>query len=154
VKAKVVAFIGAAIAVMVLSSSTAGRLFAEDSRGPVPLVEAHEVMELFFEHEFETLKELMQKEPTKRNDWKGIFNGALELAEAHNLLFFRDDEDYMETDEWITLTVAGRDAALAIATSVKARDFSVIKSKYSAMVKSCNACHEEFQGDEPEVIEE
>ncbi len=151
---KIVACIGATIAVTILSFSTPDRLFAQDSRGPIPLVETHEVMELFFENEFETLKAFMQKEPTKRSEWKGIFNGANELAEAHNLLFFRDDEEYMETDEWITLTVAGRDSTLAVATSVKARDFSVIKSKYSAMVKSCNACHEEFQGDEPEVIEE
>jgi hypothetical protein len=118
VKTKFVAMVGAVIAVAVLGVLTSNRLFAQDSRGPVALVEAHEIMELFFEHELENLKGFMQKEPVSRNELKGIFNGANELAEAHNLLFFRNDEDYMATEDWAALTVAGREASLTVAKSV------------------------------------
>ena len=85
-KTKITVFVGTAFAVAIMGALTSDRLFAQDSRGPVALVEAHEIMELFFEHEFEELKGFMQKEPESRNEWKGIFNGANELAEAHGPL--------------------------------------------------------------------
>ncbi len=117
-----------------------------------PLVKTHEIMELFFESPVENLREGLRTEPKRRKQMRMVYNASFALGEAHNLLFSRNDEEYMSTPEWATLTVEGRDASNAIGESLKARDYEALLNHFDVLVESCNTCHDYFETDVDPVI--
>jgi uncharacterized membrane protein len=118
----------------------------EVESGVIPLVATDELMEVLFEPLIEDLRAALVEEPKGRRALKAVYNPASAIAESHNLLFSRDDEDYMATPEWDALTVAGRDASMALGDAVMAQDYPGARAAFVALVKSCNACHDEFDG--------
>ena len=119
---------------------------------PVALVDTYEIMEMFFEPTFDSLKETVAKEPESRKDWKALYEGAYLLGEAHNLLYFRED-DYAKEADWANMTTGARDQTVRMAEAVKAQDYAAIKSAWGAIVESCNSCHEKFAPDGPDKFE-
>lgn len=113
----------------------------------IQLVDTYEIMSLFFEEPFETLRATLLIEPKKRKQMKAIYNSAYALGEAHNLLFSRSDEDYMSDPDWASLTVAGRVILSSIGESLKTKDYPKIQESFIALVESCNDCHERFELD-------
>lgn len=116
-----------------------------------PLVDCAEVMQIFFEIQYESLRTTLWKEPQRRAEFKVIYNSVFELAEAHNLLFSRSDEEYMFTQAWVDLTIKGRSASLTLGESVKNRDYEAMKTNFVALGNSCNVCHEKFIPDEDPI---
>ena len=123
-------------------------------RVEVPLIESPEIMQLFFEEQFATLQKALVEEPKGRSAMKAVYNSAFALGEAHNLLFSRVEEEYMDTPEWETLTVVGRRAAQDIGAALQERDYPAMKSAFEILVNSCNTCHTQFELDvDPITIE-
>lgn len=112
------------------------------------LVDCSEVMQMFFETQYESLRTGLWKEPQRRAEFKAIYATVFGLAEAHNLVYSRTDEDYMLTQAWVDLTTEGRDAAMALGESVTTRDYEGMKTGFVALGESCNKCHVKFVPDE------
>ena len=151
---KILSVVGLSLAVLAGLTCVDKALHAQDASGePKQLVEAYELMSLFFGPLQEQMKAGLATPPADRKAWRNIFDTALKIGEVHNLLYSRTGEDYMGTEDWKKLTAAGRDTAAAIAEAVKTQDFPKVQAGYTAMIESCNACHKKFQGDEPEIVE-
>lgn len=121
---------------------------------PAPLIDNYEIMEILMDPVYEKLKDSVSIEPTRRKDWRAIYLSAYTLGEQANLLFSRNDEDYMTTPEWDALTVEMRQLCADIGTAVKAKDYPAIKKSYEALIANCNACHVKFEGEEDATIVE
>lgn len=128
-------------------------LAESDAAGVVSIIPSDELMELLFEPFIEDLRLALVKEPKGRRALKAVYNPASAIAETHNLLFSRDDEDYMATPEWIALAIAGRDASEALGDAVMAQDYPAAKTAFVTLVKSCNDCHIQFD-DSLDLVED
>ena len=117
---------------------------ASDAAGVVPISGTDELMETLFEPLIEDLRLSLVVEPKGRRALKAVYNPAAAMAETHNLLFSRDDEDYMATPEWTALSIAGRDASTAVADAVMGQDYPGSKAAFVSLVKTCNDCHVQF----------
>ncbi len=115
-----------------------------DAAGVLPVISTDELMEVLFEPLLEELRLALVVEPTGRRALKAVYNPASAIAETHNLLFSRDDEDYMTTPEWSALAIAGREAATAVGDAVMGQDYPGAKAAFVSLVHSCNACHDHF----------
>jgi uncharacterized membrane protein len=115
-----------------------------DAAGAVPISGTDELMETLFEPLIEELRLSLVVEPKGRRALKAVYNPAAAIAETHNLLFSRDDEDYMATPEWTVLSIAGRDASTAVADAVMGQDYPGTKAAFVTLVKTCNECHVQF----------
>ncbi len=120
---------------------------AAEDMAPVPVLNTYQTMEAFFEPPFLILEETLAEEPADRRGWRDIRNSAYALAEATNLLFSRNDMDYMGTEEWNKLSVEGRQAAVKLGDAAREQDFAKTKEAWKVMVQSCNKCHETFEPD-------
>jgi cytochrome c553 len=124
-------------------------LYAQGAFAAKPVLDTGETMDYFFEHPFEELQTAIATEPADRRAWRGLYKPTMQLAEGTNLLFIRNSEDYESTEDWKKLTVANRDAAMALGEQVKAKDYAAARTAYEGLVASCNACHEKFNEDAP-----
>ncbi len=115
-----------------------------DTAGVVSVISTDELMEVLFEPLLEELRLALVEEPKGRRALKAAYNPASAIAETHNLLFSRDDEDYMATPEWAVHSIAGRDAAKAVGDAVMAQDYPGTREAFVALAKSCNSCHDAF----------
>ncbi|MFV0444166.1 MAG: hypothetical protein ACK5Q5_11410 [Planctomycetaceae bacterium] len=106
----------------------------------------HEFMEYVFQPTFKRLKPAMAAAPADNAGWKGIKADSLVLAESGNLLLDRQPEE--EGADWVRHSASVRDLGGQLYRAAKAKDFATAKSHYEQMVKSCNACHEQFAGGE------
>lgn len=118
---------------------------AKDAATPVES-DMHEFMEYVFQPTFKRLKPAMAAAPTNNQGWKTIKSDALILAESGNLLLIRKPEN--EAADWTKHSVMVRDFGGKLYRSAKAKDFDMSRKHYEAMVKNCNACHEQFAGGE------
>jgi uncharacterized membrane protein len=121
--------------------------------GVEPIITVDEMMDVLFDPLMEQTRAALVEEPSGRRALQAVYNPAAALAEAHNLLFDRTDEDYMSTPEWPGLTASGRTAAKALADSVMGLDYAAMKSSFAALAKSCNDCHTQFD-DELDVVDD
>ncbi len=115
-----------------------------DAAGVVSVISTDELMDVLFDPLIEDLRLALVEEPKGRRALKAVYNPASAIAETHNLLFSRDDEDYMETPEWAALSIAGRDASKMLGDAVMAQDYPRTKAAFVVLVKSCNDCHVQF----------
>lgn len=141
------------LAMMIVISDAALYAHEEDESPYKPVVDTYEVMDLLFDPVYHDLQEAMKEEPAERKGWKAIYDGAAASAELSNLLFFRDSAEYESTQEWEDLTIATRDAAVALRDSVRSMDWAEVSGKYAALIESCNACHTKFEPDVAPVLE-
>ncbi len=124
-----------------------------DANVPVQIIENDELMKLLFDTNYVYIRNGLAEEPQGKK-WRLPYIGAAAIAEVTNLLFSREDEEYMLTDEWVAAVKAGRAAAIELCDSLLEMDYEKSLKKYTALVETCNACHEEFELKEPTLVEE
>jgi cytochrome c556 len=68
------------------------------------------------------------------------------LAESGNLLLMRPSDD--DQADWEKYSVEVRKLGGELYRAAKAKDYEQSRTHYEAMLKSCNACHDQFAGGE------
>jgi len=112
-----------------------------------------ELMELLFDPYYVDLRNALKKAPERRKDWRSVYIATYRLAEATNLLFSREGEDYMGTPEWNALALESRTAVEAVGEAVRELDYDLTKSRYIAFIETCNNCHTAFELEEPTIVD-
>ncbi len=120
---------------------------AEDTPAPVAaqIVETKELMKILFDPQYVLLRDNLRTPPEGRQALRELYLASFTLAELHNLLFSREGHEYMASEEWRTMASTGRAEARRVGEAVKAKDYEGMKSGYTALIESCNACHRRFQ---------
>lgn len=106
----------------------------------------HEFMEYVFQPTFKRLKPVMAAAPSDNQAWKAIKADSLILAEGGNLLLIRQPKD--DAPDWVKHSVLVRDFGGQLYRAAKAKDYTLARKQYEAMVQNCNACHQQFAGGE------
>lgn len=106
-------------------------------------VNMHDFMEGIFQAPYRRLKVSMAKEPADNAGWKQLRSDTLILAEGCNLLLTRLPES--DGEDWVTHSVASRDAGAEIYSAAKQKDFAKSRGAYEKMLTHCNACHKQFE---------
>lgn len=106
----------------------------------------HEFMEYVFQPTFKRLQPAMAAVPADNQGWKAIKAESLILAESGNLLLIRKPEE--DVADWVKHSVQVRDFGGQLYRAAKAKDYPTARKHYEAMVRNCNACHEQFAGGE------
>ncbi len=102
----------------------------------------HEFMEYVFQPTFGELKKAMQEKPKDKKGWFAVKSGALILAEGGNLILLRGPQD--DREAWNRYAIAVRLHGGELYRAAQKQDFEAAPKHYTAMVKSCNACHQQF----------
>jgi len=102
----------------------------------------HHFMEYVFEPAYKRLKTSMAEEPSGKEVWKAIKGDSLTLAEAANLLLHRLPEE--NAGDWQKYAVETRKAGGEFYQAARASDYTTAFEAYRGMLKSCNACHDQF----------
>lgn len=123
-----------------------------DADGPTQIIGNDELMKLLFDTNYVLLRKNLEEEPRDRA-WRQVYIGAYTLAEVTNLLYSREDEEYMLTDEWRDLVKIGRKAAIDVGEAVKLQDYDLTLKNYLVLIETCNACHEKFELEKPTLVE-
>ncbi len=125
---------------------------AASGKLPQPVVDTHELMELFGEPYFEYLKEEMSKgAPDSNERWKTVRNRGWQGAEIANLFAMRKVEKNQA--EWLEYCAQMQKAGVGMADAAKAKNGDGVKKSYQALVKSCNDCHTAFGEDHAPQLE-
>jgi len=106
-------------------------------------VNMHDFMEGLFQAPYRRLKVSMAKEPGDNAGWKQLRSDTLILAEGCNLLLTRLPEK--DGEDWVTHSVASRDAGAEVYSAAKQKDYAKSRSAYEKMLTHCNACHKQFE---------
>jgi hypothetical protein len=109
----------------------------------------HEFMEYLFEPSYKRLRPLMAAAPADNAGWKGIKADSLVLAEGGNLLLDRLPEH--DQAAWKELSTAVRDAGGSLYQAARKKDYPTARQHYEAMIKKCNACHQQFADGEHQL---
>lgn len=122
---------------------------AEASGGQKPVeTDMHEFMENLYKPSYLRLREVMAKRPS-RSKWRHVKAESLLLAESANLLLGRVPDENGAL--WKKLAVENRDSGAKLYAAAKKRDYETAKKHYTAMIKSCNTCHQKFAGGEHQL---
>ena len=147
------ALIGAAAAWGVVATGSADEIPKQAARAlPRPVVNAHELMEVFHEPYFEFLKEAMQQEPADAKGWRTLKRRGIQAAELANLTALRDVEAE-HREEWASLTRDAQQAGLDLAHAAAAKDWAQTQQAYQALVRNCNDCHQRTAPDKAPELE-
>ena len=122
--------------------------------GPSAVMDMGEVMSLFLEPLYKELKAALDKPPQTRKEWAAIYQAAVRLAEADNLLFIRPPGRHTNHPEWASNAAAARQASADIATATfvalrntRSEDFEPLKARLVKVADTCNNCHRTLQVD-------
>jgi hypothetical protein len=115
------------------------------------IMKTEHLMEFFLEDTQKTLSAAMKAEPQNARGWKDIKRRADAFADLSNLVLLRTE--YPDTAAWREKALAMRAAALDLAGAADAKNFAQSQEKYSALITSCNACHQKFEPDTATTIE-
>ena len=132
---------------------------AQTPPGPAPVMDTGELMSLMLEPLYNELKQALEAPPRDRKEWARIYQAAVRLAEADNLLFFRTPGRHTTDPAWASAAAAARQAAadLGAATFVALRnvrdaDFAPLKLRLAVVADTCNACHRALKTDAKTVL--
>ena len=120
--------------------------------GPAAVIKNQELMKLLFDPYYIDLKRSLADEPSGGKAWRQAYIAAFRICEVSNLLYLRDDKQYMQGDEWRELSDVSRSAAVEVGEAIKKLDYPLARQKYEALIKSCNTCHEKFEPTEPTIV--
>lgn len=120
---------------------------------PAPVVDAHELMEVFYERLYEHLKEDMASQPADKAAWGHIKDHGIEAAELANLVAIRQVDDEALRGKWAGLARDSQQAGLDLAAAAGAQDWAKTQAAYQALVKNCNACHQATGSDHAPALE-
>lgn len=104
-------------------------------------MDMHEFMEYVFQPTFNQLKKAVKERPENKQGWFAIKSGALILAEGGNLIQLRGPQS---EPDWDGHARAVRSHGAALYKAAHKQDFETAATQFKAMVKSCNACHDQF----------
>lgn len=124
---------------------------ADDSKAPSKPVEddMHEFMEYVFQPPYKRLKAAVAVSEKDNATWKSIKSDALILAEAGNLLLERAPDS--DAADWNKHSVSSRDFGGQLYRAAKEKNEAKMQQAYKSMLESCNACHKQFSGGDPEL---
>lgn len=108
---------------------------------PAPVIDAHELMEVFYERLYEHLKEDMKSQPADKKAWGHIKDHGIEAAELANLVAIRKVEDEALAAKWGGLSREAQQVGLDLAAAAGSQDWEKTQGAYRALVANCNACH-------------
>ena len=113
--------------------------------GPRQVIANKELMKLLFDPYYIDLRKALAEEPADGKAWRQAYIAAFRLAEVTNLLYCREGKDYMATDAWRESVDASRDATVQVGEAIKQLDYPLARERYAVLIKSCNACHAQFE---------
>jgi hypothetical protein len=116
------------------------KVAAKPASGPVPVVEAGDLMRLFNKPLYTHLKEAMEGEPNSKEAWSTIRERGLQTAEVANLVAMRRVKP--PQDAWLEGALNLQQAGLALAKAAEARDWDATTRAYTGLINQCNNCHE------------
>ena len=127
---------------------------AQAKVGPAPVMDTGELMSLLLEPLYNELKHALERPPQDRKERAAIYQAAVRLAEADNLLFLRAPGRLTSDPNWAPAAAAARQSAADIATAtfvalrnVRTADFEPLKARLTGVADTCNACHRAMKTD-------
>jgi hypothetical protein len=141
VTAVLIVFAGLLVAGSVRSNAGADDTAAAVAPQPVE-DDMHEFMEYVFQPTYLRLKQSMAAEPKENASWKAIKSDSLILAEGGNLLLHRLPKD--DAAAWAEQSGSVRALGAELYQAAKKKDYAAARQSYEAMLKKCNACHDQF----------
>ena len=121
-------------------------------RLPAPIVDTHELMEVFNEPLYEHLKADMAKQPADAKAWGHIKDHGIEAAEIANLIAIRQRPE-VDPQRWDKLARDAQQTGIDLAHAAAAKDWSRTQAAYRALIKNCNDCHTAYGGDHAPQLE-
>ena len=104
----------------------------------------HDLMEYVFQPTQQRLQNGLAAEPSSVSEWKAVRSDALFVAESCNLLFTRSPSENVSA--WKRHTAATRQQGAALYEAACDQDLPAAATAYSSLMQSCNACHQQFAG--------
>ena len=119
---------------------------------PEPVVDAHELMEIFSEPLHEDLKAKMAKQPENDRAWKLLSREGYRAAEIANLIAMRE-EGKEHAKVWQQEASDAHKGGINLASAAKNKDWAAAQTAYKAIIQSCNSCHQKVAPDHAPKIE-
>jgi hypothetical protein len=113
---------------------------------PQPVVDTHQLMELFNKPLYEFMREALSQQPTDEKGWQTVRERGLQAAEVMNLVAIR--EQATEHKEWKQLAAATQRAGLQLAEAGRNQDWQAATGAYRSIIASCNNCHQRVAPDQ------
>ncbi|NUM56063.1 MAG: cytochrome c [Candidatus Hydrogenedentes bacterium] len=127
-------------------------VFAQDAPPTAPVMKTDRLMKVFSDPIMETLKGAIKEAPTTPKGWRVIQDQGEATAEVAILTMLREGE-HENTPEWDPMADAMKKAGLALADAAAKKDFADVQTKTTALIKTCNDCHQKFEPDTaPEIL--
>lgn len=104
---------------------------------PRPVVNTHELMELFNRPLYEFLKQEMQREAGTEK-WDTIADRGYQAAEVANLVSIRTRE---QPEKWDKLAMELQKAGLNLAKAAQSENRTNVQQAYRNLIQNCNNCH-------------
>ena len=92
-----------------------------------------------------TMSGVQEIAPKSDEEWTGVWNNALTLAEAGNLLMMGDRPK--DRDEWMKRAQALRDAGVLAMKAAEARNAEALFSAGGTVYEACEQCHYRYRTD-------
>jgi hypothetical protein len=136
---------------LVAEASAAEKDAPTDSAAAAVPVEGdmHEFMEYVFEPPYKRLKAALAGETLDKAAFKTVKSDGLILAEGGNLLLMRSPEK--DAAAWKERAIAVREAGAELYRAGKAKDADASRKTFAALLKNCNACHDQFADGEHQL---
>ena len=119
---------------------------------PQPIVDTHDLMELFNKPLYQYLKEAMKQEPADDKGWKTIEERGLQTAEVMNLVAIRKLSG-VSGEDWQRHVRTGQQAGLQLAEVAKSRNWNQTQEAYRGVIRNCNDCHQQVAPEEAPQIQ-
>jgi hypothetical protein len=119
---------------------------------PQPIVDTHDLMELFNKPLYQYLKEAMNQEPADEKGWKTIEERGLQTAEVMNLVAIRELSG-TSAEDWQRHVRTGQQAGLQLAKVAKTRNWNQTQEAYRGVIRNCNDCHQQVAPEEAPQIQ-
>ena len=107
---------------------------------PRPLVDTHDLMNLFNKPVYQFLKEAMQEQPADENGWRTIQERGLQVAEVMNLVAIREASE--KVPQWKQAAAAVQDSGLQLAEAGRSQNWQAATTAYRGVIEGCNNCHQ------------
>jgi hypothetical protein len=119
---------------------------------PQPIVDTHQLMELFNKPLYQHLKQAMQQQPADDEGWDTIEERGLQAAEVMNLVAIRE-RDEAEQSKWQRHVQTAQQAGLKLTEAAKSRDWEQTQAAYQGLIRNCNTCHQQIAPDHAPQIQ-
>jgi hypothetical protein len=117
-------------------------LSAQESRQdplPKPVVNTHELMELFNEPLYKELQTALSQDSLDEKQWKSVEESGYKLAEVANLIAIR--EEAAEHPRWESMAVDIQQLGYELAKIAGKQELPAAREQFNAIVQNCNDCH-------------